>query len=164
MIDCDSISERETDDAAGILELSHEAVRFLNSRSWCQRVDKTYFDLGFRHAAVFFCEIAAAPGADSEVWVIVGDLPPAYMDTTCKTGAEALASYCWWLKRWAEAVRGGQSVDDLMPILTRDSYDEVSPSLDYADLLLRRLEFLRTRILADYVDDIPLDLRQGLDL
>ncbi len=160
MVDCRRISAADTDDVEGILSLCREAERFVASFDWCRRVRRMYFDRGFRYAAVFYCKLEARRNADPEVWVIVGDLPPAYLDTYCKNGAEALVLYCWWLDRWAMAVRNGESVEAFMPIVARSSYEPVTPSLECAEMMENRVAFIKRNLLQDAESEISQEFRR----
>lgn len=54
---------------------------------------------------------------DSWVWVIVGDVPPAYI--TCedaKNPYEALDAYMGAMEEWVRAAQTGESVADLIPV------------------------------------------------
>src|SRR5687768_16102646 len=78
------------EEADDLLLLADEAERFLMGHKWCRRVESMVFDRGFKHCALFLATIEPV-GADPTLWVIVGDVPPAYIDTeTCPTAVEAL--------------------------------------------------------------------------
>jgi hypothetical protein len=73
--------------------------------------------------------------------VIVGDLPPAYIVVEDNpTAADALDAYCSEMESWVEAVRNGESVNELIPV-------NVPPSREYAEQLSGRLGYLRSKIL-----------------
>ena len=69
-------------ESAEVHALGGQARSFLESFAWCERV--TGCVLGFAIAGVlgvFRVELVPAPdrGADPTVWVVVGDVPPAYL-------------------------------------------------------------------------------------
>jgi hypothetical protein len=121
-----------------------EATSFINGFAWCGAVRRRWFGLGVGGVvAVFLFEIdAARPGVDERLWVVVGDLPPAYLVLDdAPTAHDALEGYVQEMSRWAEAARSGAPVDDLIPV-------NVAPSRENAELLLRRLSFLREHYLS----------------
>jgi len=56
------------------------------------------------------------------------------------TAADALDAYCLEMELWVEAVKGGKSVENLIPV-------NVAPTLENAEQLGGRLVFLRSEIL-----------------
>ena len=66
-----------------VRELADEALRFLESHSWCGPVKSG--ELAFAVAGVVgifkFSVEPSYPDVDSLLWVITGDLPPAYLGT-----------------------------------------------------------------------------------
>ena len=82
------------------------------------------------------------PGIDDTLWVVVGDLPPAYLVYTGNpTWHDALESYVLEMERWVAAVRSGASLDDVIPVRTE-------PTEEHAEMLAGRLRFVRNEILA----------------
>jgi hypothetical protein len=78
--------------------------------------------------------------------VIAGDIPPAYLVCDdAPTWFEALDGYVREMERWVSAVRSGDSLAEVIPV-------NAEPSIEHADMLASRLQFIREQILA-YVDD-----------
>lgn len=139
----DSIEGDSVADTALLREMAREAHEFICNQNWCERVDHQYLAYGVGGVvAVFLFQIA--PGAedvDSCLWVIVGDLPPAYLVVEdSATAADALDGYCSLMMEWVEAVAAGESVDELIPV-------NVSPTIENAGQLKGRLQFLRSKII-----------------
>jgi hypothetical protein len=90
------------------------------------------------------CRIVPAEEAvDEWLWVVVGDLPPAYIVTdNARDTPSALDAYTGEMERWIEAVRKGQSVADLIPVLTADGSEVIDPTIEYAADLGTRLRKL----------------------
>jgi hypothetical protein len=92
--------------------------------------------------SIFLFEIE--PGRDDVdhwVWVLVGDIPPAYI--TCedaKDPYEALDGYIGAMEDWVQAARNGTSIADLIPV-------NVPATPANATLLDTRLKFLDEEIL-----------------
>ena len=78
---------------------------------------------------------------DRYIWVVVGDLPPAYLSSQyAKSPRDALAGYRGEMLAWAEAVENDQPTDDLIP-------NNSAPTLANARALRSRLEFLGREVL-----------------
>ncbi len=91
--------------------------------------------------------------------MIVGDIPPAYIDIqTCRTPAEAVDGYVSEFWEWVARVKAGQPLDEtVIPVYYRDSDKEVPPTLEFAEMLERRLRFIEERILPE------LEAEEGLE-
>jgi hypothetical protein len=119
-------------------KMLREADRFITEFPWCCGIKRGYFGLGTADViSVFLCEIDRAnPKVDEWLWVIVGDIPPAYLVTDrTKNAEDALRIYIKEMKKWVVAVRKGRSVADLIPVNT-------PPEHEYAEMLHARLETL----------------------
>ena len=124
-------------------EMAAEAHAFIGGQEWCERVERQYLALGVGGVvAVFLFYITPRfEDVDRYLWVIVGDLPPAYLVVEDNpTAADALEAYCSEMNSWVEAVRKGESVEELIPV-------NAPPNRDYAEQLNGRLEFLRSEIM-----------------
>lgn len=78
---------------------------------------------------------------DQYVWVVVGDLPPAYLSSTyAKSPWDALDGYLGEMKAWADAVEGGESTEGLIPV-------NAPPTPENVQALKNRLAFLAREIL-----------------
>ena len=125
-----------------VQEFAAEARNFVEGMRWCRSVPE--IRLAFAVAGVlgiFEADIeAAAPNVDPIVWVVVGDLPPAYLyHEVGDTWQDALSGYCFEMRRWVDSVRSGASLDDVMPV-------NVPPTPEYADMLASRLDFLQSEL------------------
>lgn len=127
-----------------------EAKDYLEFYDWCAQILDSY--VGILHpgvVAVFLFEIRPSrKDVDDWVWVIVGDLPPAYVTTDqCPNPAAALEGYIGAMREWVEAASTAKSVASLIPV-------NVPATPEYAEKLRFRLDFLDERILIDYGDDL----------
>jgi hypothetical protein len=124
-----------------------EARQFLLAHSWCHAIRALSLRKWIEGIfALFYAEIEPDPksGADEAVWVVVGDLPPAYLDVlSVPTAREALEAYIALLEEWVEAVRAGEPIDELMPIYHRYSLVPVPPTLRFAEMVASRARFLQ---------------------
>jgi hypothetical protein len=125
--------------------LAAQARAFAEGFAWCERV--TACEAGFAIAGVlgvFRVQLVPTPGrgADPVVWVVVGDVPPAYLAFEEGDGwQDALRGYVEEMQWWVDAVREGASLDDLIPV-------NVPPTAEHADMLASRLAFIRERLVA----------------
>lgn len=127
----------------GLRELSSEAEAFISSQRWCRKVDEVR--LAWATAGVlgvFQVDLVPSqPGVDSTLWVVVGDLPPAYLVLDeSPTWREALQGYIAEMSLWVHAVRNSLPLDDIIPV-------EADASLEHAEMLERRLALIQTEIL-----------------
>jgi hypothetical protein len=80
---------------------------------------------------------------DQFIWVLVGDIPPAYISTQyASSPKEALECYIAEMRAWETAVRKGESTEGLIPV-------NGDPTEANAAVLSSRLLFLETRVLPD---------------
>lgn len=126
-----------------------EAEQYLLSFKWCSGIRESYAGLILPGVVgVFLFRIRPAkPGVDEWIWVVVGDLPPAYLTAELSYSVvEALEAYVAEMQAWVDAVRKGDSVERLIPV-------NVAPTLEFADMLDTRLRLLR--------EDVINELREG---
>jgi hypothetical protein len=92
--------------------------------------------------AIFLVELhRSEPDVDPFTWVIVGDLPPAYLNPVyCGSPQAALRGYIEEMSAWVEAVQKGESTDDMIPV-------NAEPTKENATALTTRLRFLEREIL-----------------
>jgi hypothetical protein len=132
------------------IELLHpmltEAEEYLAAFDWCESIEESYFGLGVGGVvAVFLFKIRPKhEGVDEFLWVVVGDLPPAYLVTDdSPTPRLALETYVELMSDWAKAATNGQPVDELIPV-------NVDPTPENAKLLQGRLTFQSAKVVPLY--------------
>ena len=138
------------EDRKTIERMYAEARSFIEFFDWCDAVVSAY--VGFVYpgvVGVFLFQIKPArPQIDEWTWVVVGDLPPAYI--TCEESpnpATALDSYLGAMQDWVDAAKNGKSVDGLIPV-------NVEPTESNAERLRVRLQYLDAHILSGYAEDL----------
>jgi hypothetical protein len=142
MVPFDSIAGDSVEDTLLLQEMATEATEFLSGNHWCESIERSYLAYGIGGVvAVFLFQITStSPDIDKCFWVIVGDLPPAYLVMEdSPTAADAIEAYCIEMGDWVEAVEKGESVEDLIPV-------DAPATLEFSNQLKGRLEFLRTVI------------------
>ena len=124
--------------------LAVRAREFLEAQPWCPRV--LHLTCAFTAAgaiAVFQAELVPTGNGDPMVWMVVGDLPPAYLPfSPADTWKDALACYVFEMRRWVAAAAAGQPVDHLIPV-------NAPPNREFAGMLADRLDLIERQLLRD---------------
>src|SRR5215470_15265655 len=131
LVPVEKISGDSKEDTRLLRKMATEAREYLLSFKWCKKVCRAWFGWGVGGVcAVFLFEIEPdSEKVDRLLWVIVGDLPPAYLVTDASpTPLTALHNYADLMQEWVDAVRRGRPVDDCIPV-------NAPATLQYADLL-----------------------------
>jgi len=121
-----------------------EARMFLSSFDWCREIREFYFGGGVGDViAVFFARISPArPDIDEFLWIVVGDIPPAYLVTDdSPTPKEALQSYIEEMRQWVVLATAGKTSAEVIPV-------NVPATPEWAEALGSRLDFLEHEIIA----------------
>ena len=123
-----------------VKELAKEAHSYLLSFPWCLSINKGWLVYSCGYVIGLFCfEIVpdVAKGTDDHVWVIVGDLPPAYIGILSAPSAHsALDLYIKLMEEWASKVNNGEDISDCYPV-------NVPATKEYADMLTTRMNLLK---------------------
>jgi hypothetical protein len=139
----DSIEGDSVIDTNLLKEMATEAHEFMREQDWCERIDQQYLAYGVGGVVgVFLFQITPRyEDVDPCLWVIVGDLPPAYIVVDGNpTVADALDAYCFEMEAWVKAADKGESVDNLIPV-------NVPATPENAQHLDARLRYLRSEII-----------------
>jgi hypothetical protein len=126
-----------------------EAKNFLKGKVWCKQIKEGYLGLGIEGIlAVFLFNILPIDNSiDEKLWVIVGDIPPAYLVIDNAPNAlGALKLYVKEMSKWVQAVKKHESLADIIPV-------NVPPKEEYAIMLDKRLKFIVTEIIPEYRDE-----------
>ncbi|MGZ8695233.1 MAG: hypothetical protein ACXWYS_07320 [Gaiellaceae bacterium] len=133
-----------------VQEMLQRAYAYLSAFSWCRAIRECYAGdvaIGKVVLVLLFRIDPAHEGVDDWLWVVVGDLPPAYLVTDeAPTASEALRGYVHEMRRWIEAVKHGEPVDQLIPVETFGG-DALEPTPEIVDLLERRLDYFENELL-----------------
>lgn len=135
----------DEEEAALFASMVDEVRSYLESFSWCDGIRQLHVGLAVPGAvAVFFAEIVPqGERRDIEdwLWVVVGDLPPAYLvPDEPGSSTEALRRYIEEMREWVRAARAGGPVEDLIPVRVR-------PTTQSAEMLASRLDFLERHVI-----------------
>ena len=66
-----------------VLRLSEKAKKYLESFKWCDKILDGWLAFDFDYIlCIFYFNIVPSEGseADDKIWIIVGDIPSAYLD------------------------------------------------------------------------------------
>jgi hypothetical protein len=136
-----------------VAEFARRAEGFLTGFRWCTRIIGA--ELAWATAGVlgvFRMEIDPVRNdIDTVVWVVIGDLPPAYLAyEPADTWQDALRGYVDEMQRWVDAAKAAGKVSDLIPV-------NVAPPPANAARLESRLAFIRTQLLAVPAESLESD-------
>ena len=127
-------------------EALKEADLFIKAFSWCKDVKDIYFCYGVGGVVQIFLfnidrKSSGGDVIDEWLWVVIGDLPSAYLVADDVTNPhDALAAYCEMMRDWIDAVRAGEGMEDVYQV-------PVPPTEANASQLSLRLDFLMADIL-----------------
>jgi len=150
MIPIDDLESISIDNAEDLMVLSNEAIAFIRSQKWCKRIIDVKLDRGWGYIiAVFFFSIEPyGANIPNNLWVIVGDLPPAYIDVEDNpNGACAIDAYVSEMEGWINNVVQGKSIEGLIPV-------NAPPTEDTAMMLRERLDIIKQEILINLKEEI----------
>ncbi len=137
-------------DLAESSSLYKEAREFLEFYDWCVEIKQSFVGVIYPGIiGVFLFKIHPARlDVDEWIWIIVGDIPPAYITVDlCPNPATAIDGYIGAMQEWIDAAKAGKSVAELIPV-------NVPATAKNALLLEARLDFLDKKILTEYQDDL----------
>jgi hypothetical protein len=126
-----------------------DAENYLRSFSWCESIEGRYFGAGIGGVVGIFLFgiVPAHPDIDEWLWVVVGDLPSAYLVADdCKVPSEVLATYIELMRRWTTLAKSGRTSPEVIPV-------NVPATPEWAKELEGRLDFLEDDVLPQFRDD-----------
>jgi hypothetical protein len=109
----------DAEDSKLLNVMASGAQNYLRCFPWCKDICEAYFGDGYGGiVAVFLFRIEPArAGVDEWLWVIFGDVPPAYLVTDmCETPFQALERYIDEISKWVELAKQGKSSKDVIPV------------------------------------------------
>ena len=106
------ISGDDATDSELLSKMAEDAQRYIGSFSWCEEVLDSYFGGGVGGIfAIFFFHIRPSrPEVAPWIWIMVGDVPSAYLPLTdSESAAEAFRTYMRGMSKWVEFARKGET-------------------------------------------------------
>lgn len=135
----EAITADDPQEADRLRGLAVEALDYIQGFGWCPPLRQVLLAFGIGGIIGLFLVRFAEPagGVDDALWVVSGDLPPAYFVTDdAPTPAEALSTYCDLMDAWVEAVLDNGDLDEAFPV-------DLTPTPEHALALREQLTFIR---------------------
>jgi len=127
-----------------VITLSEEAQRYLNAMPWCRTIIDGWLSKawGYILGVFYFHFTPSSPGLPDIVWIIVGDIPPAYLSVDYGSSAEeVVAGYVSEMQEWIDRVMNDLPIDEtVIPV-------NVPAEKCWAEKLQTRLNLIRIHIL-----------------
>ena len=106
------IAGNDEEDTLLLRKMAERAKRYISSFPWCEAILDSHFGGGVGGIfAVFFFHIRPSrPDVDPWIWIVVGDIPSAYLPISdCESPGEVFRTYVRGMSRWVELARKGQT-------------------------------------------------------
>jgi len=143
VIPADQLAGEDEAETKLLREMAQHAEEYLKSFKWCPPIASRLFGSGIEGAvAVFLFRLATkVSGTDDWLWVVVGDVPLAYLVTdNSPDPASALATYCDLMDEWIHAILNNSSLSDVFPVAAPATPEN-------ANKLGSRIKFIRDQII-----------------
>jgi len=134
--------EQETKELFEMLNIAND---YLRSFDWCSEVERTFIGIGIgKVIAVFLFGLKKKKDVDDWLWVVVGDVPSAYLVLDEASDAvSALKVYCRVMEDWVIAVKTKSDLSKVFPV-------NVPADAKYAEMLQKRIDFIREKIIPEF--------------
>ena len=140
MTPIEKIAQSNIEHADEVVDLSKRAKDYLGSMAWCNGIIGGWlaYASGYIIGVFYFEIMPSRKDAPRFVWVIVGDIPPAYLDVeSCPNAKEAVEGYVGEMQEWIDRVLQGRPLDDsVIPV-------NVPAEAKWAEALQTRLKLIR---------------------
>ena len=140
------IAREDDEETLQLAEMLQEAKSYVESFEWAPPIRNIWLGLGVGGVVAVFLFQFEEPirGRDDMLWVICGDLPCAYLvPDNSPNAVSALRTYCELMEDWIDSVETGECHGDVFPVdAPRDQH--------HANLLRKRIDFIRSRIIPHY--------------
>jgi hypothetical protein len=143
VVPADQIFGDDADDTLRLEADLEAARRYLLRQTWCFGIRSMYFGAGVGSiVAVLLAELDQRPnGVDEWLWVVVGDVPPAYLVLDdCPTPIAALETYVKLMQPWVDLAHDGKQSDEFFPV-------DLLPTPENAAMLQKRLDALTITVI-----------------
>ena len=138
------ITGDDPEDTELLREMAAEARAYIEDYEWCPPIKSVHLALGIGGVVAAFLFSSTKPSMDTDddaLWIIVGDLPNAYVVVEPgDDGEAALSRYCALMEDWTFNVLKGNSLDESFPVAAEATHEN-------AEMLSQRIAFIRTEIL-----------------
>src|SRR5215469_7130812 len=127
------------EDTKLLREMATEAQEYISEFAWCPPIASVSLGFGIGGVVAIFLVLLKEKieQTDERLWVVVGDLPSAYLVVEPQDSAhEALQRYCLLMDDWANEVLAPGTIGKVFPV-------EAQRTSANAGLLRSRLKFIR---------------------
>ena len=138
----EAIAADTPEEADRLRGLAVEVLDYIQGFGWCPPLRQVLLAYGIGDVIGLFLVRFTEPagGVDDALWVVSGDVPPAYFVTDdAPTPAEALSTYCDLMDAWVDNVLDNGDLDEAFPI-------DLTPTPENAEALRAQLAFIRQLI------------------
>ncbi len=145
VVSADEMVGDDETDTQQLREMLGWAEAYMRSFHWCPPVIERYLAFGIGGVvAVFLFKLGRKINEiDDWLWVVVGDLPSAYLVTDrARNAREVLSLYCELMDDWARAALSGRTADKIFPV-------NAPATPEVARMLLSRMQFIREQIIPE---------------
>ena len=119
VVPIDEMVGEDEEDTGVLRALASDAETYIQNHAWCKAIREFYYGNSYQGiVAIFLFRIEPArPEVDEWLWVVVGDLPPAYIVIDdCETPSKALEGYVREAMKWVELAKYGRSSKRFMHV------------------------------------------------
>lgn len=119
VVPLDQMIGGDDEDTKLLRVMASGAENYLRCFPWCKGIREAYYGDGYGGiVAVFLFRIESSRAdVDEWLWVVFGDVPPAYLVTdSCKTPSQALEGYIGEISKWVQLAKEGRSSKDVIPV------------------------------------------------
>jgi hypothetical protein len=131
------------DDALLLDEMAVNARAYITPFSWCPPIAEEYLGDGVGGIVAIFLFVFSRKikSSDTQLWVVVGDVPSAYLVVESgDSPIDALNTYCGLMDDWIANVRANGDGSEVFPVTAARTKSN-------ADSLETRLKFIREELI-----------------
>ena len=131
------VGDDDDEDTRLLRDMAWGAEQYLRKFPWCKDIRELHFGHGYGGiVAVFLFRIEPShTGVDEWLWVVFGDVPPAYLVIDeCNAPSQALEKYVQEVSKWVSLARRGRSSKVVIPVsvpATPENAADVENRLDF---------------------------------
>jgi hypothetical protein len=119
VVSIDQMAGENDEDTSLLKIMASGAENFLLCFPWCKGVKESFYGdgIGGLVAVFLFLIEPVRIGVDEWLWVVFGDVPPAFLVTdVLKTPSEALEGYVKEMEKWVRLAKQGRSSNAVIPV------------------------------------------------
>jgi len=133
------------------IEAHDEAKQYINSFYWCEEIkgSSLYTNLGWVICIFLFDIVNSSSESDNLLWIIVGDLPPMYLDVYgATTTVQVLENYAALAEDWITQIKTGGSVENCFPF-------KAEATIEMAELLEIKVNQIKNNLIPN-IDELSI--------